>query len=339
MRLLTLLFFLTLHAPSEAVTARLKDIARLDGVRKNQLIGTGIVIGLNGTGDKTPLTQEMLQNTMRNLGMTINSGNFQPKNAAAVIITADLDPFMNPGDTIDVTVATMGDAGSLQGGILLQTPLKGADGEIYAVAQGALSVGGMAGGQAARGGGGHQTVARIPNGAIVETALDMPFLKERTLTYILSNGDFATANRVADSVNSRFGNTAALAQDARRIKIQVPYSFQGNPVEFITQLEAMPIMVDQTAKVVINERTGTVVLGGEVKVAPIAVAHRSVMIQIGNPLNKTGSPENIVSVDNGSTVAELVNTLNMMGLKTSDLIAIMQEIANAGALQAHLEVI
>ncbi len=334
---LILILILT-HTQIWSMAARLKDIARLDGVRKNQLVGTGIVIGLNGTGDKTPITKEMLGNTMRNLGMQLANLNIQPKNAAAVVITAELGPFLNPGDTIDITVSTVGDAGSLQGGVLLQTPLMGADGQVYAVAQGAVSVGGMAQG-GGRGQGGHQTVGRIPNGAIVELALPMPFMKDRQIQYVLLNGDFATANQLAESINLRYNQILAQATDSRRVNIRVPYSFQNNPVDFISQLEGMEITVDQMAKVVVNERTGTVILGGEVKVSPIAIAHKSMMIQVGNQLNQTGAPESMVEMKNGSTVSELVNTLNLMGIKTSDLIAILQEIKNSGALQAHLEVI
>ena len=312
---------------------RIKDIARLEGARSNQLIGTGLVIGLGGTGDKTNLTKSMVLNTMNNLGMKVDQGSMSPKNSAAVIITAELPPFTSSGDQIDVTVSTMGDAQSLEGGILIQTPLRGADGKIYAVAQGALSIGG-------RGAGNHKYVAKVPRGAIVEREVPMDFIKNQTMAYLLRNKDFTTANRIADSINENFGPGTALALNAARVEIKLPFSFQSNPIEFISQLDNMNIMVDQIARVIINERTGTVVMGGSVKISPIAIAHKDYTIQISSEPNTTNPAEvRNVQINETGTVGELIKTLNLMGVKAIDLIAILQEIKNAGALQASLEIL
>ncbi|MCJ8344102.1 flagellar basal body P-ring protein FlgI [bacterium] len=332
MKILFILSFFILinHSFSQAIV-RIKDIARLQGVRKNQLIGTGLVIGLAGTGDKGSATQDMVLNTIRNLGVKLSSTKISPKNAAAVIITADLPPFTSPGDVINVTVSTMGDASSLKGGILLQAPLKAANGQIYAVAQGPLSLGG--------GNSSHQTVASIPGGAIVEKEVATQFVQNQALYYLLNNKDFTTALRVSDIINMTYGENTAKALTAGKIKVNIPYSFQSNPVEFVSLIDHMKVQVDQVAKVVINERTGTVVLGGNVIISPVAIAHESIIIQIGNQLNSTGQDEPLVEINQGSSVSELVNTLNLMGISTADLIAIIQEIKNAGALQANLEVL
>lgn len=314
---------------------RVKDVARINGVRSNQLMGTGLVIGLSGTGDKTTLTQEMVTNTMKNLGLKFDADKVETKNAAAVIITAELPPFTSPGDTIDITVSTMGDAKSLRGGILLQTPLRGANGTTYAVAQGALSLGG----NIQQGMPNHQTVARIPGGAVVEAEVPMDFIKNQNVYLALNNPDFTTANRVAEAVNQTFGLGTSIAQNSAKVKIKIPYSFQNNPVEFISRLNSLQVVVDQKAKVVINERTGTVVLGGNVKISPVAIAHGTMIIEVGNKLNRSGSDERVVEVDKGGTVSELVNTLNLMGVNTPSLIAILQEIKKSGALQASLEVL
>ena len=314
---------------------RVKDVARIQGVRSNQLMGTGLVIGLSGTGDKTTLTQEMVTNTMKNLGLKFDANKIETKNAAAVIITAELPPFTSPGDTIDVTVSTMGDAKSLRGGILIQTPLRAADGRTYAVAQGALSLGG----NIQQGMPNHQTVARMPGGASVEAEVPMDFIKNQSVYLALNNPDFTTANRVAEAINQTFGLGTSIAQNSSKIRIKIPFSFQNNPVEFISRLNSLQVIVDQKAKVVINERTGTVVLGGNVKISPVAIAHGTMIIEVGNKLNKSGSDERLIEVDKGGTVSELVNTLNLMGVNTPALIAILQEIKNSGALQASLEVL
>ena len=314
---------------------RIKDVARVNGVRSNQLMGTGLVIGLSGTGDKTSLTQEMVTNTMKNLGLKFDTEKIETKNAAAVIITAELPAFTSPGDTIDITVSTMGDAKSLRGGILLQTPLRAANGQTYAVAQGALSLGG----NIQQGMPNHQTVARIPGGAVVEAEVPMDFVKNQSIYLALNNPDFTTANRVAEAVNQTFGLGSSIAQNSAKVRIKIPYSFQNNPVEFISRLNSLRVIVDQKAKVVINERTGTVVLGGNVKISPVAIAHGTMIIEVGNKLNKSGGDERVVEVDKGGTVSELVNTLNLMGINTPSLIAILQEVKNSGALQASLEIL
>jgi len=333
-------FFLLVLSPNIPAAVvqplvRIKDIAHLSGVRNNQLIGTGLVIGLDGTGDKTTITSEMVNNTMRNLGMKIPSDKLSTKNAAAVIITANFPPFTTPGDQIDVTVSTMGDASSLKGGVLLQTPLKGADGVVYAVAQGPLSIGGGELQAASN----HRTVAKIPRGAIVENELPMKFVENQHVHYILNNKDFTTAHRIADLVNETWGLGSAKALNSAKVRIKIPYSYQNSPVEFVSQVDNLKVIVDQKARVVINERTGTVVFGGNVKISPVAIAHKQLIINVGNKLNKTGTPETLMSVDNGGTVEDLVNTLNLMGVGTRDLIAIIQEIKNSGALQAELEIL
>jgi flagellar P-ring protein precursor FlgI len=223
----------------------------------------------------------------------------------------------------------MADAKSLKGGILLQTPLRAANGNVYAVAQGPLSIGAA---------GAHPTVARIPGGAFIEKEVPVSFVKGQHLHYLLGNQDFSTANRIAETINLTFAPDTAIALNASRIKVKIPYSFMNNPVEFVSIIDNLQLNVSTKARVVINERTGTVVFGGDVKISPVAIAHNSVTIQVGNRLNQTGTAERIVGVDSGSTVQELIQTLNLMGVGAADLIIILQEIKNAGALQADLEI-
>lgn len=345
------------------ITARVKDIARVQAARENQLMGYGLVVGLNGTGDssQTQFTSQALSNMLQRLGVTVQQNRVQVKNVAAVMVTAQLGPFCKSGDHIDVTVNSLGDASSLQGGTLLQTPLTGADGKVYVVAQGAVSLGGYS----ADGGGasktsGHPTVGRIPGGALVEAEIPTTLVENALLTLSLNAPDFTTSARMAAAINGKMGNNLAHARDAASVDVSVPAEYQQRVVELIAALCDVTLTPDAAAKVVINERTGTVVVGGNVTVSPVALAQGTLTVSINQALLvsqpepyshggstvaqptatiTTNEPKvNLMQV-RGSTVEELVRTLNAMKVSSRDIIAILQGLKQAGALQAELQII
>lgn len=346
--------------PAWAYGPRIKDVAKLQGVRANQLTGFGLVVGLAGTGDsnKSAFTIQMTVNALKKFGITVSAAQLQPKNVAAVMVTAQLPPFVKPGDTIDITVSSNGDAKSLQGGTLLQTPLTAANGAVYAVAQGPLSIGGFA-----AGGGGagqqknHPTAGTIPSGAIVERDVPTQFAAGGGIALALNRPDFTTASRIAEVVNRRFGPIAA-ARDAGTVSVMVPPEYAGNVVSFVAAVEELPVTPDSAAKVVVNERTGTVVMGGNVTIDAVAVAQGGLTVKVGKttevsqppPLsggstvvteNRTvdvkEQPAPLVMLPAAASVSDLVAALNAVGATPRDVISILQAIKAAGALHAELQ--
>jgi flagellar P-ring protein precursor FlgI len=363
-QLLALTLICSLSVPAFA-QSRIKDIGHISGVRGNSLLGYGLVIGLNKTGDKkqTVFPQQTLINMLDQLGMTLNSNaNIRVENIAAVIVTATLPAFARRGSQIDVTVSSIGDATSLQGGILLRTPLIGLDGQTYAVAEGALVLGGYTAGNASTGiTVNHPTVGRIPNGGMVEQSITpvSPQTVE-SLDLILDQMDFTNAGRVVSAINGSFGGPIASALDGGSVRMAIPPDYQKNWVEFISVVENVTVQVDSKAKVVVNERTGTVVIGGDVTISPVSISHGSLSIQIetqfdvSQPLpysrgQTTTVPQttvradeqknNFVTINRGANVDDLIRALNALGVTPRDTIAILEAIKKAGALQAELEVI
>lgn len=359
--LLILTYVLPLGAAGVAV--RVKDISKIDGVRNNQLMGYGIVVGLAGTGDtnKATFTFQSIVNMLKNFGITVSAGDMKLKNVAAVMVTAQLPPFAKSGDTLDVTVSSLGDAKTLQGGTLLFTPLKAADGQTYAVAQGPLSIGGFSAGKQNNSvQKNHQTVARVPNGATVEQEVATTFAENNYVTWSLNQSDFTTANRMAKQINARFNHPGlAQAVDGATVRVALPPFYRDNPVGFISIVENVELVTDEAAKIVINERTGTVVMGGEVKVSPIAISHGSIQVKIDQaqsvsqpkPFSRgkttTTNSTNVqveeekasnVLLPAGANVRDLVEALNTIGATPQDIIAIIQAIKEAGALKADLEI-
>jgi flagellar P-ring protein precursor FlgI len=356
-----------LLAAAPAPAARLKDIAFIEGVRANQLWGYGIVVGLNGTGDSQQalFTAQSILNMLRRRGLTltINPRQLQLKNVAAVVVTADLPPFAHSGNRLDVLVSSLGDADSLQGGTLLQTPLFGADQEVYAVAQGAVSLGGgfSASGVGASTQKSHPTAGYISGGAIVEREVTAQVARQGVLTVSLQDPDFTTASRVAAVINRHLGREAARARDAGTIQVDVAGADQEGAVRLATQIETLEVAPDQRARVVLNERTGTVIMGEAVRVMPIAIAHGSLTVNVKTdfgvsqpaPFAERGRtvvvPDTTLSVQEGKerslavlqpgvSLGELVGALNALGVTPQDLIAILEAIRAAGALQAEIEI-
>ncbi|MDF2873906.1 MAG: flgI [Sporomusa sp.] len=351
-----------LAAPTQ-VSSRIKDVSKVQGMRNNQLSGYGLVVGLNGTGDsnKSVFTLQSIANMLKSFGVVINSSAIKPKNVAAVMITATLPPFAKPGDTIDITVSSMSDAKSLQGGTLLQTPLRGANGQVYAVGQGPVSTGGFIFGS---GGSSQQknfpTVANIPAGALVEREVPMPFTdKEKgKITLALNQPDFTTANRISAAIDQRFGSIT-VAKDPGTVVINVPYYYNEDIVGFVAALEELPVTPDTVAKVVINERTGTIVIGSNVTIDQVAVAQGGLTVRIGKSTEVSQPPSfsdgnTVVTTDTtieakeqpaglivlpaSANVGDVVAALNAVGATPRDIISILQAIKAAGALHADLQV-
>ncbi len=353
------------QAAAPAFGARIKDIADIKGVRQNQLVGYGLVVGLQGTGDSdnSRFTLQSMTSMLEKMGVTVKAEDIEVDNVAAVMVTADLPPFARTGSRIDVLVSSIGDAESLQGGTLLFTPLKAANGQVYAVAQGPVSTGGFVVGSAS----GSEvqknfpTVGRVVNGALIEKEIATDFNQKQSLTLTLHRPDFTTASRVAQAINIAFYDQIASAPDAGTIEISVPESYQGNTVALVTMIERLGVTPDSVSRVVINERTGTVIMGENVRISTIAIAHGNLSIQISEssdvsqplPFSRTGrtvvTPESQVRVEEGRSpvflvesgvsIGELVKALNALGVSPRDLIAIFQALKAAGALQAELEII
>jgi flagellar P-ring protein precursor FlgI len=346
------------------VTARIKDVATLQSARDNQLVGYGLVIGLNGTGDglrNSPFTEQSMRAMLENLGISTRGGASRSKNVAAVIVTANLPPFVQSGARIDISVSSMGDATSLAGGTLVMTPLKAPDGEIYAVAQGPVIVSGFqAEGQAETVTQGVPTAGRVPNGAIVERAVPASFSNETSLTLQLRNPDFSTAIRITDAINSyalsRFGVKVAMEQDARTVNIHRPDGISS--ARFYAELENIVVASDAPARVVVDERTGTIVIGQQVRIARVAISHGTLTVRVTEmprvvqpePFSRgetevepftaidINQPDGTVAMLDGPNLQTLVNGLNRLGVKPDGIIAILQGIKSAGALQAELVV-
>lgn len=341
---------------------RIKDIAEIKGVRGNQLVGYGLVVGLDGTGDgkKSEFTIQSMARMLEKMGMAVDPDDIDVKNVAAVMITSELPPFARAGSRIDVLVSSIGDAENLQGGTLLFTPLKAADGKVYAVAQGPVSTGGFS----AKGAGdsiqkNFPTVGRVVGGALVEKEVYSNFAQKRTISLALNNPDFTTASRIAQAINSALNSYLAQTPDAGTIEVKVPENYYGNIVGFVSMMERLNVTPDAVAKVVLNERTGTVVMGENVRISTIAIAHGNLSIQIkessdvSQPLpfsqgETVVTPETDISVkedktklflvDSGVNIGEVVRALNALGVSPRDLIAIFQALRAAGALQAKLEI-
>lgn len=349
---------------AEAAASRIKDLASIEGVRENQLVGYGIVVGLAGTGDSlnnAPFTKQSLQAMLERMGVNTRGANMRTANVAAVMVTANLPPFATQGSRIDVSISALGDAKSLQGGTLLVTPLIGADGEAYAIAQGALAVGGFtAKGDAASVTRGVPTSARIANGALVEREVDFKLGTQSAVRLSLRNPDFTTARRIAQAVNDLIGVPSAEPTDPSTVRLTLPPKFNGNIVDLITDIEQLAVEPDLPAKVVIDEATGIIVMGQDVRVSTVAVAQGNLTVTVAetpevsqpNPLADGQTvvvPRTQVTVDDSSkkkmgivqqtvSLRELVDGLNALGVGPRDMITILQAIKAAGALQAEIEV-
>lgn len=314
-----------------ANAARLKDIAGIRGVRENQLIGYGIVVGLKGTGDgKNEFMSKSVVRMFDKLGMKLDSPEFASKNAAAVIITATMPAFGKAGNPIDITVSAIGDASSLEGGTLLQAPLRAANEQVYAVAQGSIVIGGD-------GKDSHTTSGRIPNGAIIERDMSADFSSRKMYRLTLINPDFTTAARTVLTINKELGGHYATAKDAGTIDIITPFAYENRGVELLATIESIEINPDMKARVVINEKTGTIVIGDKVKISKVAISHGAIAVKVGE--GKKGSEEKVAVLDTGVSVGELVQALNKLGISPKDLITILQSIKSAGALHGELEVL
>ena len=346
-----------------AAMSRIKDLASIEGVRQNQLLGYGLVVGLNGTGDtlnNTPFTKQSLQAMLERLGVNIRGQQIRTGNVAAVMVTGNLPPFGTQGTRMDVTVSALGDAKNLQGGTLLVTPLLGADGNVYAVAQGSLAIGGFqAEGAAASITRGVPTVGRIANGAIIEREIEFALNRLPNVRLALRNADFTTAKRIAAAVNDYIGAKAAEPIDPSTVQLSIPAEFKGNVVAFLTEIEQLQVEPDLSARIIIDERSGIIVMGRDVRVATVAVAQGNLTVSISespqvsqpNPLARgrtvvtprtsvgvTEDGKKLAVVKDGVSLQQLVDGLNGLGIGPRDLIGILQAIKAAGAIQADIEV-
>ncbi len=351
--------------PPPAYASRIKDVVDFEGVRNNMLIGYGLVVGLNGTGDSlrnAPFTRQSLESMLERLGVNTRGATLNTNNIAAVMVTANLPAFAAQGTSVDVAISAMGDAKSLRGGILLVTPLMGADGEVYAVAQGSVAVGGFSsGGQAAKVVKGVPTNGKIANGAIVERSIDFALASMSQIKLSLRNPDFTTAQRIAGAINGRMGSPLAAMIDPSTVNLTVPPNYPGGIVSLITNIEQLQITPDQPATVVIDEASGIIVMGKDVRINTVAIAQGNLTIRITEtpqvsqpaPFSQGGTtkvvPRTTIEVDqsedkklallkDGVSLDELVNGLNALGIGPSDMISILQAIKAAGALQAEIEV-
>ena len=368
--LVTVALLLAAGAASAAV--RVKDIARIDGVRRNQLIGYGLVVGLNGTGDGSgsDFTAQTTANLLERFGISVDAKDMKLKNVAAVIVTAVLTPFSRAGQRMDVTVSSLGDAESLTGGVLLLTPLRAPNGNVFAVAQGSVIVGGYA--TSAEGSDvqkNHPTVGRIPDGALVERDAPLPDFNG-TMDLVLTKPDFTTATRLAVAVTEALGEGVAQALDPGRIRIRLPEEHASDPMAFLSTLERVQVEPDVIARVVLDENTGTVVLGENVKIRPVAIAHGNLTVQV-TPYMEVSQPGaftggrgafgglggartvaeeraditvseedgKLIVFEPGESLASLVEALNALGVSPRDLVVIFQTLKVAGALQAELEIL
>ena len=363
--------FLFLFIANTVMADRLKDMVSFAGIRTNQLMGYGIVVGLDGTGDSSlGVTLQSMQSTISQFGMNIDTGSLSGKNAAAVMITADLNPFVKVGQKIGITVSSMGKAKSLRGGTLLMTPLKGADGKTYAIAQGNLAVGGF-GVEGADGSSmsvNIPTVGTISNGATVERMVDAPFINSNNFVMNLHQGDFTTANRITEEINKVFGPDVAKALDHTSVSVRAPKD-PSQKVSFMSLLENIEVdPAAPIAKVVVNARTGTIVIGGDVRVTPAAVSHGSLTVKVNEDTNTTPGQTlyddagNITTTtaaneekdteieagaetasafvfDAGTSLADVVDAINAIGTTSADLVAILEALRAAGALRAQMIII
>ncbi len=359
-------FLISVFPVEKSEGVRIKDIAQLHGVRENQLLGYGLITGLAGTGDdmkKSKFTLQAIYNMMTRHGITLNPVNMKDikiKNVAAVMVIASLPPFTRSGSTIDIQVSSVGDAKSLAGGTLLMTPLVGADGKVYAVAQGPLAIGAFSfGGKAAQAQKNHPTVGRISGGGIVENSVPVDIGADGTLELQLRNADFTTSANVSSAINHRFGANTAFPDSSSTVKISIPVPYRKNIVEFIAGVERLDVHADSIARVVVNERTGTIVMGKDVRLSTVAVSHGNLSLIIREDSNVSQplpfgdgrtvvTPETemtvveeegqlvLLDMKRGISIGEIANALNAIGATPRDLIAIFQAIKAAGSMHGEL---
>lgn len=354
-----------MNTNANAKTTRIKDIVNIEGVRDNQLIGYGLVVGLNGTGDSlgnSPFTEQSLIAMLERLGVSVRGQNMNTGNVAAVMVTATLPPFTNQGSRVDVNISSLGDSSSLQGGTLLVTPLLAADGEVYAVAQGEISISGFsATGDAATVTQNIPTSGRIADGAIVEREIDFKLAQLQKVSLALKNPDFTTARRIEQAINGFTSARLAKAENSASVLLRRPENYKGNIVDLITDIEQLPIQPDQIARVVISERSGVIVMGSNVRISDVAIAQSNLTIKITetpqvsqpNPFAEQGQTVTVprtelevnrgddvrlATLETGVTLQDLVTGLNKLGMQPRDIITILQAIKSAGALQAEIEV-
>jgi len=349
---------------AHAATARIKDIVSIEGIRDNQLVGYGLVVGLNGTGDglnNAPFTKQSLQAMLERLGVNTRGENMRTGNVAAVMVTANLPPFQTQGTRIDISVASLGDASSLQGGTLLVTPLLGADGEVYAIAQGPVAIDGFkASGNAASVVSGVPTTGRIAAGGLIEREIDFKLASQRSLRLTLRNPDLTTARRIALSINDFIGVPTAAPEDPATVRVSLPPRFNGNIVDLLTDIEQLVVDTDQTAKIVIDQNSGIIVMGKDVRVSTVAVAQSNLTVTISEgatvsqpaplsqgttqvtpntSINVNQKNSDLALVPEAVTLQQLVDGLNALGISPRDLISILQAIKATGALQAEIQVL
>lgn len=351
-------------APASAQDVRLKDITRVQGVTNNQLVGYGLVTGLAGTGDSTSVafTSKTIQNVLQTFGLSTTSQDVRTRNVAAVVVTASLPPFAHSGDNIDVTVSSIGDSSSLQGGTLIMTELKAANNLVYATAQGPMSVGGFSFGTGTDTVSKNHTAAgRIPQGAIIARDMVTNLQQDQSgFSYVLTSPDYKTAAHLAIVLNKKFGGGTAHALDAETIRVNLPSRYVNDTVNFLADASDLRLDADSLAKVVVNERTGTIVLGGDIKLAPVAIAHGNLSLTItttntavpAGPFTnaptvtqtntRVEAKENgrkLIYINGAATLAQVVRALNTIGVSPRDLIAIVQALRESGSLQADVEII
>jgi flagellar P-ring protein precursor FlgI len=347
-----------------ASAARIKDIVDIEGIRENQLVGYGLVVGLNGTGDSlnnSPFTRQSLVAMLERLGVNTRGETLRTANVAAVMVTANLPPFSTQGSRMDVSVAALGDSDSLQGGTLLVTPLLGADGEVYAIAQGPVAINGFrAEGESATIISGVPTTGRISSGALIEREIEFNLSTQRTVRLALRNADLTTARRIALTVNDFIGLPTAVPEDPATVRLTLPPNFNGNIVDLLTDIEQLVVQTDLAAKIVIDENSGIIVMGKDVRVSTVAIAQANLTVTIAespevsqpNPftlgetttvprtdLNVSSYGSNLTVVQDSISLQELVDGLNALGITPRDLIAILQAVKATGALQAEIEVL
>lgn len=351
---------------AHAATSRIKDIVQIEGIRENLLVGYGLVVGLNGTGDSianSPFTQQSIIGMLERLGVNVRDQNFKTGNVAAVMVTATLPPFSAQGSRIDINISALGDAKDLRGGTLVVTPLLGADGEVYAVSQGAVTTNAFsAGGQGSSVTQNVPTSGRIANGAIVEREIDFQLNDMEKVRLSLRNPDFTTARRIAETINRSLKGKGAVATDPNTVHLTVPQDFKGRMFDLLADIEQLQVVPDSAAKIIVDEKSGTVVMGKDVRISEVAIAQGNLTIRITEtpqvsqpqPFSSGGTtqvvPRTNVNVDSGEgnkitvmpagiTIQELVASLNALGVTPRDVITILHSIKAAGALQADIEVI
>lgn len=370
-----LLLVAILFVPAVAHALRLKDVVSVKGVRENQLVGYGLVVGLKGSGDsKSEYTGMSMSQMLRQMGVDVKSDLTFSKNVAAVVVTADLPPFARVGSRVDIIVSSIGDAKSLEGGTLLLTPLRAADKKVYVVGQGPLSVGGFsAGGGGASSSKNHPTIGRVPDGGLVEREVSQDFTNRSAVRLTLHNPDFTTAARISRLINQELGGVYARSRDAATVDVMIPYDFDGSVVDLMARIERLPVENDNSARIVINERTGTIVVGDAVRISTVAIAHGNLTLEIKSEEKKTEEPvlvgpeqgpvpnqpvlgkktttvnettvkfneegDKLLTVPEGATLGDVVKGLNTLGVTPRDLINILQALKAQGALQAELEIL